>query len=71
MTSVSGGNNFIDFLHQGCQLESLGVYTPLGGSASKPHQGGVNLSQGSAPDPAGGAYSATPDPLAGFKGPYF
>jgi len=23
----------------------------------------------SAPDPAGGAYSAPPDPLAGFKGP--
>ena len=26
---------------------------------------------GSAPDPAGRAYSAPPDPLAGFKGPYF
>ena len=25
----------------------------------------------SAPDPAGGAYSAPPDPLAGFKGTYF
>ena len=25
----------------------------------------------SAPDPVGGAYSAPPDPLAGFKGPYF
>jgi len=25
---TSGGNNFIDFPHQGCQLESLGVYTP-------------------------------------------
>jgi len=24
---------------------------------------------GSAPDPDGGAYSAAPDPLAGFKGP--
>jgi len=24
---------------------------------------------GSAPDPAGGAYSAPPNPLAGFKGP--
>jgi len=24
---------------------------------------------GSAPDPAGGAYSALPDPLAGFNGP--
>jgi len=22
-------------------------------------------------DPAGGAYSAPPDPLAGFEGPYF
>jgi len=26
---------------------------------------------GSAPDPAGGAYRAPPDPLAGFKGAYF
>jgi len=26
---------------------------------------------GSAPDPAGGAYNAPPDPLAGFKGAYF
>jgi len=26
---------------------------------------------GFAPDPAGGAYSAAPDPLAGIKGPYF
>ena len=26
---------------------------------------------GSAPDPAGGAYSAPPDPLAGFQGAYF
>ena len=26
---------------------------------------------GSAPDPAGGAYSSPPDPLAGFKGAYF
>ena len=26
---------------------------------------------GSAPDPAGGAYSTPPDPLAGFKGSYF
>jgi len=26
---------------------------------------------GSAPDPAGGAYSAPPDPLAVFKGAYF
>jgi len=24
---------------------------------------------GSAPDPAGGAHSAPPEPLAGFKGP--
>jgi len=26
---------------------------------------------GSAPDLTGGAYSTPPDPLAGFKGPYF
>ena len=26
---------------------------------------------GSAPDPAGGAYRAPPDALAGFKGAYF
>jgi len=30
-----------------------------------------NFGWGSAPDPAGGAYSASPDPLAAFKGPYF
>ena len=27
-----------------------------------------DFSWGSAPDPAGGAYSAAPDPLAGFRG---
>ena len=27
------------------------------------------LGRGSAPDPAGGAYSAPPDPLAGLRGP--
>ena len=30
----------------------------------------IDLRRGSAPDPAGGAYSALPDPLAGFKGSY-
>ena len=30
-----------------------------------------DFSWGSAPDPAGGAYSTPPDPLAGFKGPTF
>ena len=30
---------------------------------------GRSFGWGSAPDPAGGAYSAPPDPLAGFKGP--
>ena len=34
---------------------------------SKMHQ--IRFRLGSAPDPAGGAYSAPPDPLAGFKGP--
>ena len=29
-----------------------------------------DLGCGFAPDPTGGAYSAPPDPLAGFKGPY-
>jgi len=29
----------------------------------------IDFGCGSAPDPAGGAYSAPPDPLAGFKGP--
>ena len=29
----------------------------------------IDFGWGSAPDPAGGAYSAPPDPLAGFKGP--
>jgi len=30
-----------------------------------------NFGWGSVPDLAVGAYSATPDPLAGFKGAYF
>jgi len=29
----------------------------------------IDFGLGSAPDPAGGAYNAPPDPLAGFKGP--
>ena len=29
----------------------------------------IDFGWGCAPDPAGGAYSAPPDPLAGFKGP--
>ena len=29
----------------------------------------IDFGWGSAPDPAGGAYSAPPDPLAEFKGP--
>ena len=29
----------------------------------------IRFRWGSAPDPAGGAYSAPPDLLAGFKGP--
>ena len=29
----------------------------------------IDFRWGSAPDPAGGAYSAPSDPLAGFKGP--
>ena len=31
----------------------------------------IDFGWGSAPDPAVGAYSAPPDPLAAFKGPYF
>ena len=31
----------------------------------------IDFGWGSAPDPAGGAYRALPDPLAGFKGPFF
>jgi len=30
-----------------------------------------NFGWGSAPDPAGGAYSTPPDLVAGFKGAYF
>jgi len=30
----------------------------------------IDFGWGSSPDPAGGAYSAPPDPLAGFKGAY-
>ena len=31
----------------------------------------IDFGRGSAPNTVGGAYSAPPDPLAGFKGPYF
>ena len=31
----------------------------------------IDFGWGSAPDPAGGAYSAPPEPLAGIKGAYF
>jgi len=31
----------------------------------------IDLGWGSAPDPAGGAYSASPNSLAVFKGAYF
>jgi len=31
----------------------------------------IDFGWGSASDPAGGAHSAPPDPLAGFKGAYF
>jgi len=31
----------------------------------------LNAPKSISPDPAGGAYSASLDPLAGFKGPYF
>ena len=31
----------------------------------------IDFGWGSAPDPAGGAYTALPNPLAGFKGAYF
>ena len=31
----------------------------------------IDFGWGSAPDPAGGAYSAPADPLAVFKGAYF
>jgi len=34
---------------------------------AKMHQ--IQFWLGLGPDPAGGAYSASPDPLAGFKGP--
>ena len=31
----------------------------------------IDFGWGSAPDPAAGAYSASPDPIAGFKEAYF
>ena len=36
---------------------------------AKMHQKSISVGWGSAPDPAVGAYSAPPDPLAGFEGP--
>ena len=38
---------------------------------AKMHQIRFDFGWGSVPDPAGGAYSAPPDPLAEFKGAYF
>ena len=38
---------------------------------SKMHQIAPNFGWGSAPDLAGGAYSAPPDPLTGLKDAYF
>ena len=32
------------------------------------HQNRIDVGWGYAPDPTGGAYSAPPDPIAGFKG---
>ena len=40
---TSGGNNFIDFLHQWVVKLSHGGLHPWRGSASKPHQGGCQL----------------------------
>ena len=48
---------------------------PLGGWALEaprsrgPWKAKFDFGWGSAPDPTGGAYSAPPDPLAGFEGP--
>jgi len=41
-----GGNNFIDFPHQGVSTRVTGVYTPLEGVCIKATSGGVDLSQG-------------------------
>jgi len=46
---------FIEIVATGCQILRL--------KCTK-----FNFGWGSAPDPTGGAYSAPPDPLAGFKG---
>jgi len=35
----------------------------------RPKSTKFDLGSGSTPDPAGGAYNAPPDPLAGFRGP--
>ena len=45
-------------------VATIGLCQILGLKCTK-----FNFGWGSAPDPAGGAYSAPPDPLAGFKGP--
>jgi len=41
----------------------------MSGFTAKMHQ--IRFRLGSAPEPAGGAYSALPGPLAGFQGAYF
>ena len=47
--------------------KSLKLLHQMSDFKAKMHQ--IRFRLGSAPDPAGGAYSAPPDPLAGFKGP--
>ena len=54
--SVDSQKKIIEIVATRCQILSL--------KCTK-----FNIGWGSAPDPAGGAYSAPPDPLAGFNGP--
>ena len=48
-------------------VKSLKLCHEMSDFKAKMHQ--IRLPMGRAPVPAGGAYSAPPDPLAGFKGP--
>ena len=53
---TSGGNKFIDFPHQGCQLESLVVYTPYRG-LHQSHIRGCQLEPGGL-HPLGGLHKS-------------
>ena len=52
-------------------LEKISKFDPVRCQILKLNCTEFDFRRGCTPDPAGGAYSAPPDPLAIFKGAYF